>query len=81
MSELFMPFSRGTRACIGINLVNMELKIVTAALLKRYCVRLADGMRNDDMEMHHHFLVFSKAGNENYVVFSRIGNRIFIPLT
>jgi hypothetical protein len=65
MSELFMQFSRRTRACIGINLVNMELKIVTVASLKRYHVRLADGMTDDNMEMHHHFPIFPKVGNQN----------------
>ncbi|OKL62073.1 hypothetical protein UA08_02953 [Talaromyces atroroseus] len=32
----FLPFSTGPRACIGRNLAEMEMKIVTAAFFKRY---------------------------------------------
>lgn len=31
---LYMPFSSGVRACLGKNLAMMELKLITASLLK-----------------------------------------------
>src|SRR5271155_4197525 len=65
MNELFMPFSKGTRACIGINLANMELRIVTAALLKMYRISSANDMKPEDMEMRDHFLIFPKNGKCN----------------
>ena len=71
MNELFMPYSKGTRACIGINLANMELKIVTAALLKLYRVRPGVDMTSDDMEMTDHFLLVPKGGKCN-LVFEKI---------
>jgi len=71
MNELFMPYSRGIRACIGLNLANMELKIVTAALLKLYRVRPGVDMTSDDMEMTDHSLLVPKGGKCN-LLFQRI---------
>jgi len=51
----------------GINLANMELKIVTAALLKLYRVRAGVDMTSDDMEMTDHFLLVPKGGKCNLV--------------
>jgi hypothetical protein len=48
-------------------LANMELKIVTAALLKLYRVRAGVDMTSDDMEMTDHFLLVPKGGKCNLV--------------
>lgn len=71
MNEMFMPYSKGTRACIGLNLANMELRIATAALLKFFRVRLAEGPRADDMEMVDHFIIAPK-GRKCNLVFERL---------
>ena len=59
---LFMPFSRGTRACLGKNLAMFELKSITAALLARYTVRSGPDTNEDSMAMVDHFLTMPKAG-------------------
>ena len=71
MNELYMPFSKGTRACLGINLANMELKITCAALVARYRVGLAGDMKSEDMEMRVHFLVYP-VGRKCNLTFERI---------
>jgi len=65
MNELFMPFSKGSRACLGINIAYMELKVVTAAILSKYQVEIAPDMQPDDMDQRDHFLIFPKGGKCN----------------
>ncbi|KAL6245379.1 hypothetical protein RBB50_007378 [Rhinocladiella similis] len=36
LDEYLVPFSRGTRACVGMNLANAELYLVLAAVFSRY---------------------------------------------
>lgn len=67
MNELFMPFSKGSRACLGINLAYMELKVAVATLLGRYQVSLAPDMQAHDMDMRDHFLIFPTGGKCNLV--------------
>src|ERR1700761_2864185 len=62
MRELFMPFSKGTRACLGRNLAMMELRQVSSAILRKYSVTAAPGTTEDSMEMRDHFLAIPKAG-------------------
>lgn len=70
MKELFMPFSRGTRNCIGQAMAIMVLKLTTVALVKEFTVRKADGMSSGDMEMKDHFLAFPK-GRRCSLVFDK----------
>jgi Cytochrome P450 len=60
MNELFMPFSKGTRVCLGVNLASMKLKVTTAALLSRYRVQIAPDMQVDAMEIKGDFAGFPK---------------------
>ena len=62
MKELFMPFSKGTRACLGKSLALMELKLITATLLRDFTVSLAPSCTEDSMIMTDHFLVIPKGG-------------------
>jgi cytochrome P450 len=62
MKELFMPFSKGSRACLGKNMALMELKLTTAALVLQMKVSLAPGTKDEDMEMQDHFLALPKGG-------------------
>ncbi|TKA76404.1 hypothetical protein B0A55_09909 [Friedmanniomyces simplex] len=62
MKTLFMPFSKGTRACLGKGLAMLELKLVLGALLSRYEVRLPQQTTEESMEMRDHFLVVPRSG-------------------
>ncbi|RFU23899.1 hypothetical protein B7463_g12441, partial [Scytalidium lignicola] len=62
MKRLFMPFSKGTRDCLGKNLALMELKIFVAALVKEYAISLSPTMPADGMGMTDRFLLVPKAG-------------------
>ncbi len=57
-----MPFSKGTRACLGRNLAMMELRQVTSALLLKYNITSAPSTTSESMAMRDHFLVMPKAG-------------------
>ena len=61
-SQLFMPFSKGSRACFGITLATMELKLTTAALIHQFIVGLARSATKDCMTMTDHFLLIPKGG-------------------
>lgn len=62
MKELFMPFSKGSRACLGKGLAMLEMKLISAALLPSYKTRLASSASEDCMTMTDHFLVLPKGG-------------------
>ena len=59
---LFMPFSSGTRACLGKSLAMMELKLITATLVRQFDVQVAPGTTEDSMAMTDHFLAIPKSG-------------------
>lgn len=48
MESKFMPFSRGSRACIGINLAYAEAYLITAHLFRRFDISNA-GTTDADM--------------------------------
>lgn len=60
MKEMSMPFSKGPRACLGKNLAIMELKLITAPLVKDFVVSLGPNCTDDSMVMMDHFLVLPK---------------------
>jgi hypothetical protein len=62
MNDLFMPFSQGTRTCLGKNLALMELKLIVATVVKQYRIALGDIMKLGDMDMKDHFLALPKGG-------------------
>lgn len=70
MNELFLPFSKGARGCLGVNLAYMELKIITASLLRKYRVQVASCMKADAMEIKGNFASFPKG--ECFLIFKHI---------
>ncbi|KEF61168.1 uncharacterized protein A1O9_02733 [Exophiala aquamarina CBS 119918] len=62
MKELFMPFSKGSRACIGKNLAMMELKLITARLIKQFKCTVAPVTTEDSMATMDHFLLIPVGG-------------------
>jgi cytochrome P450 len=69
---MFMPFSKGSRACIGKGLAIMELKLVVATVMKQYDVSIAPDMKDDDMDMVDHFLIIPKGGKCHLLFHKRV---------
>lgn len=65
---LYMPFSSGTRACLGKNLAMMELKLITSTLIKQFDVRAAPDTTEDSMSILDHFLAIPKSGKCNLIL-------------
>lgn len=71
MEELYMPFTKGTRVCMGQNMAVMEMKIATATLLMQYAVNLAPEMTDGDMDITDHFALVPK-GRKCLLTFSKV---------
>ncbi|KAL3448204.1 cytochrome P450 [Aspergillus insuetus] len=57
MKTSFLPFSAGPRACIGLNLANMQLRIHLGHIFHRYRVALAKGTNEQSMKHVEFFMV------------------------
>lgn len=62
MKEAYMPFSRGSRMCIGINLATMELKMILASILCKWNVSVGPRTTDDVMSITDHFVMMPKGG-------------------
>ena len=60
MLNLFMPFSKGSRACLGINLAWMELRVALATLVGS--LSFSPVTPPAEMEMVDRFLLKPKGG-------------------
>lgn len=56
LQRCFVPFSRGSRMCIGINLAHAELYLTVATVLSRFDFEL-HGTSKRDVEVSHDFFV------------------------
>lgn len=54
MGKHFVPFSKGSRMCLGMNLAYAEIYLVLAVLFSRYRLDIA-GVEREDVEMAHDF--------------------------
>ena len=73
MKSMFMPFSRGTRGCLGSHLAMMQLKLTTGTFIKDFVVTGASTMNAGDMDMKDHF-VLMPAGGKCDLVFTSCKN-------
>lgn len=65
MKDHFMPFGRGSRACIGQHLAMIEIRFAVAQFFLAFptaSCSVRDGMSASDMEQKSHFLLAPKGG-------------------
>ena len=62
MKEAYMPFSRGSRMCIGIHLATMELKMILASVVNSWELSIGERTTDDTMSMTDHFVMMPKGG-------------------
>ena len=62
MTDAFMPFSKGSRACLGINLAWMELRVVLSFIVGNFHASISKEMKAEDMDMVDYFLLVPKGG-------------------
>jgi cytochrome P450 len=60
MKELFMPFSKGTRNCIGQPMALFDLRLIAAAIARKYSVTVDGSMKEGDMDITDHFVLIPK---------------------
>ena len=49
--DVFHPFSTGPMGCIGKNLAYMEIRLMTAQIIRQFDVRLAEGETGEKLLM------------------------------
>ena len=62
MQEAWMPFSRGSRMCIGINLALMELKMIIASIVYSWELKVGERTVDGTMDITDHFVMMPKGG-------------------
>ncbi|KAF3914190.1 hypothetical protein ABW20_dc0100747 [Dactylellina cionopaga] len=60
MEQYFMPFSRGARICIGLNLAWAELPLTLAKLIRRFEVSYTNDFKDENMEWATFFVPVTK---------------------
>src|SRR5436190_22034470 len=62
MKEAWIPFSRGSRMCSGIQLARMELKVILGTLLYGWELGLGERTTEKTMSMVDRFVLVPKRG-------------------
>ena len=62
MKEAYMPFSRGSRACMGTHLAMMELKMILGTIVSEWEISVGERTTDDTMSMTDHFILMPKGG-------------------
>ncbi|KAK6346067.1 hypothetical protein TWF730_010401 [Orbilia blumenaviensis] len=60
LERYFMPFSRGARVCIGLNLAWGELSLTLARLIRRYEISFSNDFKDENMEWKPMFVPITK---------------------
>ncbi|RVD85055.1 uncharacterized protein DFL_003386 [Arthrobotrys flagrans] len=60
LERYFMPFSRGARVCIGLNLAWGELSLALARLIRRYEISFSDEFKDENMKWKAMFVPITK---------------------
>lgn len=60
MKEAYMPFSKGSRMCMGVHPARMELKLIIAALIHGWDISLGERTTDDTMSMTDQFVLMLK---------------------
>ncbi|RAL63677.1 hypothetical protein DID88_003720 [Monilinia fructigena] len=64
LGKYFVPFSKGTRICLGVNLAYAELFLTTAYILKRFDFELFGTTKKDVEIKRDHFVAAPAAGSK-----------------
>ncbi|KAK6501991.1 hypothetical protein TWF481_009809 [Arthrobotrys musiformis] len=56
MERHFIPFSRGSRICIGMHLAEAELSVALGRFVRRFEIGFMDGFKDSDMEWRSVFV-------------------------
>lgn len=57
LERYLVNFSRGARACVGINLAKAEMLLTLAAVVRRLDLRLYETERERDVDLRHDFVI------------------------
>lgn len=60
MKKLFMPFTKGTRQCLGQSMAMFEMRIIIATLIKNYVMTINEKTKPEDMDFVDYFLMIPK---------------------
>lgn len=66
--DCFLPFSAGTRNCIGQNFAMMGIRIIVATLIQKYKF---EDILNQDMDIVHFLTPSLKTKQYNVKIYSR----------
>ncbi|KAI9682446.1 MAG: hypothetical protein M1829_000238 [Trizodia sp. TS-e1964] len=67
MKELFMPFSRGPRSCIGLHIAKMQIRMTLSMILHGWQISVGPSTTDETMELREHFIIMPKSGQCNLV--------------
>lgn len=56
-----VPFNRGTRSCLGINLAQAELYLILAAMFRQFSFDVSDVSRERDVDVSRDFIIGAQA--------------------
>lgn len=62
MREQMTLFGKGARACLGRTIATMEIKMVTAAMVREFNVDVGGPTTDQDMAVTDHFVLIPKGG-------------------
>ena len=60
MKKLYMPFNKGTRQCLGQAMALVEMRIVTATIVKKYVLSPNENTKPEDMDFMDYFIILPK---------------------